>query len=916
MQTVNESMLGLFAIEVETQTKKIASAYETLQADDDPVQAYEQLINATRAIRGAANLVHIDIALRLTGKLETTLSQLQAMARPADEQLAQVISNSTTLIKQIASLDASALNQPDQTLLEQLDRFETLLDALLDSASTVAPATSSEAVPETVPDTIDKPADTPHSSDNHDSVPVEFSLAETIDADMYALFLVELHNSLNTIANNLLESEDNSHNDSLLEAMMRAAHSIKGAARMIGIDAVVKLAHAMEDVFVAAQKHNISLQKSTVDQLFFCVDILKSIEDTPAEQLRQWTQDHTQIINQYLQALRQIQAGKQGALPQQPEMLNADKDRTTQPAKTRPMDNSVRVSSERINRLVGLAGELSVTTHWVRDYADSMLNLKRKHNDILAQIERLRNLIEDAPQSEVQQRMINDIQHHAERYRDALTSQIFSLDNFDRRSSSLSSQINHEIIASRMRPFSDSIQGYKRMVRDLSSALNKKVNLHIHGEQTTVDREILEKLEAPLNHMIRNAIDHGIESPEERLALGKDETGNITISASHQAGRLLIQVKDDGRGVDTEIIREKILSHQLVNDQMAESLSKSELLDFLFLPAFSTRTEVTELSGRGVGLDIVHSALQETRGKLHCDSQLGQGMEINMELPLTLSVIRSLLVNIKGELYAFPLAKIHSICKVHKNDISILEDKQYVTLDNKHIGLVHCSQILGVQNKHTTQDEISVIIIGDWNNSYGLVVDELLGERSLALRTLNKKLGKIKDISAAALTDDGEPVLLFDTDDLLQSIEDIISGKSLYKIDSLQQSSSDSKRVLIVDDSLTVREIEKKLLESRGYLVDTAIDGVDGWNTVRSGHYELVISDVDMPRMNGIELIKLIKNDAALRSLPVMMVSYKDRSEDRQKGLEAGADYYLTKGSFHDDTLIEAVIDLIGEASN
>lgn len=910
MQPVNESMLDLFSIEVETQTKKISNAYQALQTADDPAQAYEQLINASRAIKGAAKLVHVDIALRLTDKLETTLSQLQAMARPADEQLAQTIHNGTELIQQIACLDASTLNQPEPTLLAQLDAFEQSLDALQDGADTS----------ESMPETIDKQADTSLGieQDSGDSATLEFGLADNIDADMYALFLVELHNSLDTIANNLLESEDSPHDDNLLEAMMRAAHSIKGAARMIGIDAVVKLAHAMEDVFVATQKHSIKLQKNTVDQLFFCVDLLKSVEDTPAEHLRQWTLNNTQILNQFLQSLQRIQSGQQVSPAKQPAPTSTDKTRTEQPAtaKAKPIDNSVRVSAERINRLVGLAGELSVTSHWLRDYSDSMINLKRKHNDMLAQIERLRNLIDDSPHCEVQQRLIGDIQHHAEHYRDALTSQIFSLDNFDRRSSTLSSQINHEIIASRMRPFSDSIQGYKRVVRDLSSTLNKKVNLHIQGEQTTVDRDILEKLEAPLNHMIRNAIDHGIESPDERRTLGKDETGNITISVSHQAGRLLIQVKDDGRGVDTEIIREKILSRQLVSEQMAESLSKSELLDFLFLPAFSTRTEVTELSGRGVGLDIVHSALQETRGKLHCDSELGQGMQINMELPLTLSVIRSLLVSIMGELYAFPLAKIHSIFKVSKNNISTLEDKQYVTLNDKHIGLIHCSQILGVQNRQAAQDEIPVIIIGDWHNSFGLVVDELLGERSLALRTLNKKLGKIKDISAAALTDDGEPVLLFDTDDLLQSIQDIINGRDLYKIDSTQQAAIDSKRVLIVDDSLTVREIEKKLLESRGYLVDVAIDGVDGWNTVRNAHYDLVISDVDMPRMNGIELIKLIKNDAALRSLPVMMVSYKDRSEDKQKGLEAGADYYLTKGSFHDDTLIEAVIDLIGEAAS
>ncbi|MCW8936310.1 MAG: response regulator, partial [Gammaproteobacteria bacterium] len=474
-----------------------------------------------------------------------------------------------------------------------------------------------------------------------------------------------------------------------------------------------------------------------------------------------------------------------------------------------------------------------------------------------------------------------------------------------------------EIISSRMRPFSDSTQGYKRMVRDISNTLNKKVNLIIKGEDTPVDRDILEKLDAPLNHMIRNAIDHGIEMPEQRLQKGKPETGTITVTASHQSGRLIIEVKDDGRGVDIEDLRDKVLKKNLVNNNMAENLSKSELLDFLFLPSFSTRNEVTELSGRGVGLDVVHSALQEVRGKLHADTELDQGMQINMELPLTLSVIRSLMVSINNELYAFPLAKIQSLVTVPKKDISIFEDKQYISINGKHIGLIHCAQILGINNTPSEKDDIPVIIIGDWNTSYGLVVDELIGERGLAVRALNKKLGKIKDISSAAITDSGEPVLIFDIDDLQQSIHDIISGKDLYKINANNMHETVShKHVLVVDDSLTVREIEKKLLESRGYLVDIAIDGVDGWNTVRNGNYDLVISDIDMPRMNGIEFITMIKNDVSLRNIPVMMVSYKDRPEDKQKGLEAGADYYLTKGSFHDDTLLDAVVDLIGEAKN
>jgi len=899
---VNESMLDLFILEVDTHSKKILDLVKKLDQKGEINTTYEALINATRAIKGAAKLVHIDVATKLIESIENTFSSLQEKNTIPEKNGIEEITNSITLLKNIASLSVEELNTPPDDLLSTIKNTQQQLQNLLSAYHTSKPeaATIKPAEKENIESVVNSP----------------FEVTVKIDPEMFDLFLIELQNSLHVIGNNLLEIEDTPEDNGLLEAMMRAAHSIKGAARMIGIEAVVKLSHFMEDVFVAAQNHKINLHKESIDQLFFCVDILKQLGDCSSTEVSDWSNENTESIHQNIYALKIIQSGASAPIPSTKIEIKEKQSNTEKKPKVKT-ENIVRVSAERINKLVGLAGELTVTTNWVREYSDSMLQLKRKHNEMLDQVERLRSLLDDSNHTELERKLITDLQHNAEHYREGLTTHIFSLDNFDRRSSSLCSQINHEVIASRMRPFSDSTQGYKRMVRDISNSLNKKVTLEIHGENTAVDRDILEKLDAPLNHMIRNAIDHGIELPEERLLKGKPETGTIIVNASHQAGRLLIQVKDDGRGVDIEELRDKILNKNLVNEQMAASLSKTELLDFLFLPSFSTRSEVTELSGRGVGLDIVHSALQEVRGKLHADTEIDHGMEINMELPLTLSVIRSLLVKIKNELYAFPLAKIQSLFSIKKQDISILEDKQYITVNDKHIGLIHCAQILGEQNKTTANENIPVIIIGDWNMSYGLVVDELIGEKSLALRTLNKKLGKIKDISAAALTDDGEPVLVFDTDDLLQSIQDIISGKDLYKIGSINEfNTSSTKRVLIVDDSLTVREIEKKLLESRGYLVDVAVDGVDGWNTVRSGNYDLVISDVDMPRMNGIELIKLIKGDAALRNLPVMMVSYKDRAEDKQKGLEAGADYYLTKGSFHDDTLIDAVVDLIGEAES
>ena len=282
---------------------------------------------------------------------------------------------------------------------------------------------------------------------------------------------------------------------------------------------------------------------------------------------------------------------------------------------------------------------------------------------------------------------------------------------------------------------------------------------------------------------------------------------------------------------------------------------------------------------------------------------------------MTLSVIRTLLVDISGESYAFPLARIDHLLKISADDIELVEDHQYVTWNDCHIGLVSASQVFGLAPVVSRERQLYVVILSDRHGQYGVIVDAFMGERELAVQVIDPRLGKIKDVSVAALLDDGSPTLIIDVDDMARSIAKLISKGRIDKIagDNLR-ANEDRRRVLVVDDSITVREVERKMLEAYGYEVDVAVDGMDGWNAVRSGDYHLVITDIDMPRMDGIELVKLIKQDERLRRIPVMVVSYKDREEDRLQGLDAGADYYLTKGGFHDESLREAVVDLIGEA--
>ncbi|MDB4893072.1 MAG: CheA signal transduction histidine kinase, partial [Gemmatimonadetes bacterium] len=374
-------------------------------------------------------------------------------------------------------------------------------------------------------------------------------------------------------------------------------------------------------------------------------------------------------------------------------------------------------------------------------------------------------------------------------------------------------------------------------------------------------------------------------------------------------------VEDDGRGIDLDGVRARIVQRGLADAAAAETMSETELLAFLFLPGFTLRDAVTAISGRGVGLDAVHTAVREIGGDVRIVRAAVGGTRFELQLPLTLSVVRALVVEIAGESYAFPLARVHRLLRVQRDEISSIEGRQHFPLDDRHIGLVWAHQLLGL-SAPGLEDSAAVVVVGEQDAALGVVVDRFVGEQELVLRGMDARLGKVQDVGGAALLSDGSPTLVLDVEDLMRTASNLVAGGGLDPLRHEVAATREArKRVLVVDDSLTVRELERKMIEAQGYAVDVAVDGMDAWNIVRKGHYDLVVTDVDMPRMDGIELVSRIKSDPLLRQIPVMIVSCKDRDEDRRRGLDAGADYYLTKGSFYDETMLRAIEDFIGVAS-
>ncbi|TRO23573.1 hybrid sensor histidine kinase/response regulator [Ectopseudomonas mendocina] len=745
------------------------------------------------------------------------------------------------------------------------------------------------------------------------------------DASLLDLFRLEAEAQKQVLDTGLLILERDPTNASQLEACMRAAHSLKGAARIVGLDHGVQIAHAMEDLLVAAQEGLLRLLPDHIDALLQGSDLLLRIgqaqQDAELEARVETVTTHLQVLlGNAVPALR-VQPGESAAfvaeakpvsLPETPTPTAAT---PAEPVADERISRVLRVSAERFDHLIDLSGKSLVEFQRTKPLNDSLHRLKRQQESARRTLESLREHLLGTDLDASAQALFAESRNLLIECQQQLQAHQELFDDFVWYGGQRTQQLYDLALASRMRPFADVLTGHTRMLRDLGRSLGKQVRLEIEGENTQVDRDVLERLEAPLTHLLRNAVDHGIEPPALRARKGKPEEGVVQLRARHHAGMLVLEVSDDGAGIDLERVAQAVIKRRFATAEQVEQMTEDELLAFLFLPGFSMSQQVTEVSGRGVGLDVVQHEIRRMRGNVRLLQNPDQGCLFHLELPLTLSVVRALVVTIGGEAYAFPLAQIERMLRLPRSAIVQLEGRQHFWLEDEHVGLISAAQLLRCNEKQGDDDSIPIVLIRDREQYHGLAVEAFLGEFTLVLMPLDGRLGKVRDVAAGALLHDGTPVLILDVDDLLNSVSKLLDTGHLERVDHASHARQTvSKRVLVVDDSLTVRELERKLLLSRGYQVSVAVDGMDGWNALRAETFDLLITDIDMPRMDGIELVTLVRQDPRLRSLPVMVVSYKDREEDRRRGLEAGADYYLAKASFHDEALLDAVQTLIGEA--
>ena len=746
------------------------------------------------------------------------------------------------------------------------------------------------------------------------------------DFSLFELFRMEAEEQVRVLQSELIQLESGAATAATLEALMRASHSLKGAARIVGLDTVVHLTHSMEDRFVAAQAGR-ALDSGEIDRMLAAVDWLARLQATAEAETAAWLEANQAAIEACAAGLsgsretvstppeapanHQMVQEKAGPAREQapesvPVTLPAPSKSVSQNASEPDEDifaprsaqepgrreRTVRIAADRFDRLLSLASETLIAS---RQLAAQNDELSRIHRDLGKALHALEEHSQAAGLRTPPER---EMERHVAR----LANHIAEFDASGRANERTAEQLYRTVLAGRLRPFSEGITGVARLVRDTARELGKSVQLEVLGDRTRVDRDILERLEAPISHLVTNAIDHGIEAPGDRLAAGKPPEAHLRLHARHENGRLVITVADDGRGIHLEQLRQRIVRRNLVTAETAAGLSEAELYEFLFLPGFSTSEQVSAFSGRGVGLNVVQSVVQEASGSVTVTSDYGKGTAFRITLPITRSVVKVIRVQAEGELYAVPLVRIDLVANLEPTTFG---ERPTVRHGGQDVPVFVLGSLLGLSARSLPTGPAPLLFCG----GVAFAVDRFVDEMELSVRGLDTRLGKIPGVSAASLDENGLPLLILDVEDLIQT--------ALGRSDSdtpAPKGASATPHILIVDDSHTVREMQRRLLVRAGYSVSTAQNGQEAWNLLRLNDYDLLISDVDMPQMNGIELVSKIRENPRLASLPVIILSYKDREEDRRQGLDAGADFYLTKGNFKNDSFLQAVVDLIGTA--
>lgn len=751
-------------------------------------------------------------------------------------------------------------------------------------------------------------------------------------------FRDEARDHLQRMAQKLFHLEE--HPDDLkpqLEEVLRIAHTLKGSARMMGYADISTLAHKMEDLFVEIRDGHVAFHATVTDLVFYCLDTITYLVEGLYKNVKR-TADLAEIgaLFDALLAGQSIQVPQfqtQFAQHFREEPSPATPSGASAPLPEEREDHQyVRIHTKALDTVLNLVGEVLINQYRYDAQVvvfQEILQELQQHRQQLTDMQKALNNGEGQSFSPYMLTMWEQLEQHSSHLWRKTKSLLKQIRTDRQQMRQAINNLQAHVIDVRMVPAERVLHMLPELVKITARNLGKLVDAQIIGHDTRIDSRIIEEIRDPLIHLIQNAIRHGIESPDERQRQGKDPTGTVTVSAGQEGNRIVIRVQDDGRGIDLARIQEIAVRSGLISHDDVHSMSDQDFYELLFQPGFSTAEVVDDIAGRGLGLDIVRSHIDRVQGEIEVHSRPQQGTTFVLKLPLTLTIMNALLVRVVDQMFAIPTITVEKTIDIFPSQIDSLGKMPTLILEDVMLPVIELRDLLRFDDRHPLHNQATpqhldanqeetprpLIVLHAEDRRIGFLVDDLIEERQIVIKPLGPCLKRVRNVAGVTALREEMVMILF-VRDLIHSA-DALLGESVAQAallnpgvqstPTLRPLDKPIPRILVVDDSFNTREVERTILENAGYRVETAIHGAEALEKLRKFPIQLVVTDIEMPEMDGTRLIQIMKQDAALSHVPVIVVSSHKTADEQQRSLAAGAVAHIVKGEFDEHTLLDTV---------
>lgn len=716
---------------------------------------------------------------------------------------------------------------------------------------------------------------------------------EDLLRDLRMTFQTEAAEHLQTLNHLLLQLEratDPANRHTLLQEALGTAHTLKGAAQAVDFDDIARLVHAIESVMQALHGTEQPPDPKTCDMLY---DALDAIEQFLKGQMISIDPIYNRLVAQGLEI------HPPGAVSHPQDAAHIDED----VAAVMPSEETIRVSVNKLDNLMAQAGELLVSKLSAEQRQQDVQHIRRRLSQWPKIWRTIKTLLPHLSSDMGGQltEVLTDLHEELTTLSEEVNSLDHALGNDTLRLGMVATGLQDEVRRVRMVPLYSLNLGLQRAVRDAAHDEGKDVTLQISGSDVELDKQVLETLKDPLLHLLRNAVSHGIESPAERTNAGKPEQGILRLTAQQRGSEIHLTVSDDGRGFDLERLRQAADKSSEVN--IDSDTTDEDVIDLAFMPGISTASQLTGVSGRGIGLDVVRQRLHDLQGRIRVESQPDRGTIFHLVVPVSLSVTHALMVKVNEDAYALPLLSVEQIRKP-RHPFTV-EGRWMMELDGTRLPLVPLAGVLDLPVNGTNNDNLAVII-GAAEQRLALLVEDVLTQQELVAKPLGRPLKHVHNVAGAALLGNGEPVIVLNPGELIETAKGVTTPVMQRE---MRQTDIDTPtaHILVVDDSITTRTLEKNILQAAGYTVITATHGEEALERLKANPIDLIVSDVKMQPIDGIELTSQIREDPNYENLPVILVTSLESREDRERGMRAGADAYIIKRGFDQAELLATI---------